>query len=770
MTENNKLIKSEPGLHPTVPLSGPREPLITPLEAVDDSVQLRDYWRVLVKRKWIILTCLVMLTTLTTIQSFKSVPIYRATAKLEIEAEKSNILPYKNIVELDTQMANQDQYLQTQFKILQSRSLAKRVIDALGLKSKPFLQNDDDPLAYVEHAVTAFFSRPSSATEMKSESRIINSFLREVEVTPMRNTRLVDVSYYAPDPELAAQIVNTMTNEYILQHFESKYDATQKAAGFLSKQLVDLKVKVERSEEDLVKYATAHNILGLDEKQNVTVRTLADLNDALTKARTDRLRRESLHRIVRDTASGNFPEAIKTPLIAEMEKHLSELRQRQAKLSANFKPGWPELDQVANQITETESQLQTERRRSLSSIEVDYNTAVRHEGMLRAALEQQKEEANRLNQNAIQYNILKREVDTNKQIYEGLLQRMKEASVSAGLKSSNIRIVDRAEVPRTPARPHKVLNILSSILLGLLLGVGLAFSVEYMDRSIKTPDDVDRWVRLPNLGVIPSVNSIYSGKCAYGLGYGGESRALAKQEGPPDIRMITHTNSTSVIAEAYRSVRTSLLLSNTGKQPKTVLVTSANPSEGKTTSAVNLAISLSQLGGRVLLVDCDMRNPNCHTILNVSNKTGMSSFLAANIDISSLIVETSVPNLFTIPAGKIPPNPAELLASSRMRQMLQLVDEFFEYIVIDSPPTLAVTDAAILSTLVDGVILVVRSEVTPKDLVQRVKRMLQSTGAKIFGVLINHANVRGADYHYYYKSYYAYGYGGEAKEGQDSVA
>ncbi|MBI1747978.1 MAG: polysaccharide biosynthesis tyrosine autokinase [Acidobacteria bacterium] len=768
--DNNKLIRIESPRAPEKAAPRPVEPLPVEMDELGESVHVRDYWRVLVKHRWIVLTCLLIFVTVAAIGSFKAVPIYKAYAKLEIEAEKSNILPYKTVVELETQMVNQDQYLQTQFKILQSRTLARRVIETLKLKAGDApLSWDDDPLANAEQLMTYWFAREGAREDADTESRLITRFLKKLEVTPVRNSRLVEVSYLSPDAPMAARIVNTLGNEYILLNFESKYDATQKATEFLSKQLVDLKIKVERSEEDLVKYAQAHDILGLDEKQNVTVRTLGDLNDALTKARTDRLRRESLYRIVKDTASSSFPEVIKTPLIVELEKLSAELRQRYVKLSSSFKAGWPELDQVINQMAAINEQLQKERVRSLSSIEVDYSAALRHETMLRTAFENQKVEANRLNQNAIQYNILKREVDTNKQLYDGLLQRMKEASISAGLKSSNIRIVDQAEVPRYPDRPRKGLNILLSLALGLSLGIGLAFFKEYMDNSIKTPDDVDRWVRLPNLGVIPSIRSIYDRKRLIGYGYGQHSRALQKGDGPPAIGTIAHTDSTSIIAEAYRSVRTALLLSHSEKPPKTILLTSANPSEGKTTSAINLAISLSQLGGRVLLVDCDMRNPHCHSILSLPNKQGMSSFLAANIEVSSLIIETAITNLFVIPAGKIPPNPAELLASSRMRQMLQLVDEFFEFIVIDSPPVLAVTDALILSRVVDGVVLVVRAETTPKLMVQRVKRSLQTAGAKILGVLINQANVRSADYTYYYKSYYSYRYGEAASEGRDHV-
>jgi capsular exopolysaccharide synthesis family protein len=349
---------------------------------------------------------------------------------------------------------------------------------------------------------------------------------------------------------------------------------------------------------------------------------------------------------------------------------------------------------------------------------------------------------------------------------------MKEAGISAGLKSSNIRIVDNSEVPTLPDQPKKSVNILLGAAIGLILGVALAFFLEYMDNSVKTPEDIDRFIRVPSLGVIPSLASIYDRKRLYGYGYGHRSESHKQrqdQNGTPEVSMIAHTNSDSIISEAYRSLRTSILLSNSGKPPKTILVTSAHKAEGKTVSSVNIAISLAQLGGRVLLLDCDMRNPNCHKALKMKNEQGMSSFLAANVDISSLIVETKVPNLFVVTAGKIPPNPAELLASPRMKQALTLVDEFFDYVVVDSPPMLAVTDALILSTIVDGVVLVVKAEATPKDVLQKARKSLQGVNAKVLGVLINQADVRGADYNYYYKYYYAYGYGAD-KDGRNDAA
>ena len=330
--------------------------------------------------------------------------------------------------------------------------------------------------------------------------------------------------------------------------------------------------------------------------------------------------------------------------------------------------------------------------------------------------------------------------------------------MSAGLKSNNIHIVDPAVPPMIPHRPKKAMNLALGLLIGLVLGVGLAFFVEHLDNSIKTPDDIDRYVRLPSLGVIPSAASLQPSsrrRLLAGSAPDGSKRSAAA--GP--IELITHNDSKSVISEAYRNLRTSVLLSSgKGRPPRILLMTSSQVGEGKTTTAVNVAITLSQTGGRVVILDCDMRNPRIHKAIGLENNGGMSTYLSGNSELIPLIQKTDVENLFAISAGRIPPNPAELLGSPRMKEGLAQLEEEFDHIVIDSPPVLPVTDARIIGTLVDGVLLVVKGGETPKEAVQRTKRLLQEVHAHLIGVLLNNVDVNSADYHYYSK-YYAYGYG-----------
>jgi capsular exopolysaccharide synthesis family protein len=558
-----------------------------------------------------------------------------------------------------------------------------------------------------------------------------------------------------------------LADEYIQMNFETKFNSTTAASKFLEKQLIDLKAKVEKSEEELVRFSQQHDIYELGDKENVILQTLSDLNTALTSAQSERIQKESVWKIVQQAGAGNFPDILRNKLIEELEANQSTLKVQQAKLAAAFRPGWPELDQITGQVAEADTQLAAERKKAIRNVETEYRTAVQREKLLSEALAAQKMEASKFNQNSIQYNIIKRQVDTEKQLHDGLLQRMKEAGVSAGLKSSNIHIVDPAKPQRTPFKPNKPLNMSLALTVGLLLGVGLAFFIEHLDSSVKTPDDIDRFIKLPSLGVIPSMASLLPSSRRKLLATAASGNGAKDANSLKTVELITYYDTKSLLSEAYRSLRTSVLLSSgSGHPPKTLLVTSSQAGEGKTTTAVNIAITLSQTGEKVILLDCDMRNPRVHKVIGLENTNGMSTYLSGNADLSAMIQQSEIPNLFVVSAGRIPPNPAELLGSPRMKQGLGLLDEYFDHIVIDSPPVLSVTDARIIGTLVDGVVLVIKGSETPKEAVQRTKRLLQEVHAHIIGTLLNNVNVRSADYHYYSKYYY-YGYGKKYGYGMD---
>jgi polysaccharide biosynthesis transport protein len=735
----------------------------------EDQINLLDYWRILVKRRWTILTLTFVVLAITAIATWKAAPIYRATIKIQIDPEQSNLLPFKETAEIGSNYAQSQEYLQTQFKVLESQTLAERVIRVLNLDKKQAFMEEVRPAAksktiqWLRDVLglneEGNESDDPAGIEAQKLARIVKVFKKKLSTSPIRNSRLVDVFFESRDPRLAADIVNTLANEYIQMNFETKFNSTTTASEFLAKQLVDLKSKVEKSEEELVRFSQQHDIYEISDKENVILQKLSDLNTTLTAAQSDRIQKESIWKIVQQSGPGGFPDLLRNKLIEELETNLATLKVQQAKLSAAFRPGWPELDQVTGQVLEAESQLAAERKKAIRNAETEYRTAVKREELLAEALAAQKLEANSFNQNSIQYNIIKRQVDTEKQLYDGLLQRMKEAGVSAGLKSNNIHIVDPAKPQRTPYKPNKPLNLVLALVVGLLLGVGLAFFVEHLDSSIKTPDDIDRFIKLPSLGVIPAAASLLpSGRrklLVAAAGGNGVKVSVPKNA----VELITYHDTKSLLSEAYRNLRTSVLLSSgTGRPPKMLLVTSSQAGEGKTTTAVNIAVTLSQTGEKVILLDCDMRNPRVHRILGLENMNGMSTFLSGNSDLSSMIQQSEIPNLFAVSAGRIPPNPAELLGSPRMKQGLALLDEYFDHVVIDSPPVLSVTDARIISSLVDGVVLVIKGGETPKEAVQRTKRLLHEVHAHVIGTLLNNVDVRSADY-YYYSKYYHYGYG-----------
>jgi polysaccharide biosynthesis transport protein len=748
---------------------GPEFPVYgEPQEA--DEINLLDYWRVLVKRRWTILALIFAVVTITAIATWKATPIYRATIRIQIDPEQQNVLPFKDSQEIGSTYAQSQEYLQTQFKVLESKTLAGRVIRVLNLDTNPAFARDAAPTAKskaMEWIRDVFglndkdsydkAADPSSVEDRKF-SRLVKNFGGNLSTTPIRNSRLVDVSINALHPKLAADMANALAEQYIRMNFETKYESTNSAAKFLDEQITDLKAKVEKAEESLVRFSREHDIYAISDNENVILQKLSDLNTALTAVQADRIQKESVWRIIQQVGPGNFPDVLRNDIIKELEKNLAALKVQQSKLAASFRPGWPELDQVTGQVAEAESQLAVERKKAIRNVETEYNTSVQREKLLSNALATQKVEANSFNQNSIQYNIIKRQVDTDKQLYDGLLQRMKEAGVSAGLHSNNIHVVDPARPQSVPYSPNKLLNLSLALAIGLIFGVCLAFFIEYLDNSIKTPDDIDRFLKLPALGVIPSMASLlpssHHRQLAASTGGNGSKGAIPVNA----VELISYQDTKSLMSEAYRNLRTSVLLSSgSGRPPKSLVVTSSQPKEGKTTTAVNFAITLAQTGEKVILLDCDMRNPRVHRAMNLENAGGMSAFLSGNSDLSSLIQQTDIPNLFAVTAGRVPPNPAELLGSPRMKQGLLLLYEYFNYIVIDSPPVLAVTDARILGPMVDGVILVIKGGETPKEAVRRTKRLLQEVHAHVIGTLLNNVDVHSADYYYYAKYYYGYG-------------
>ncbi len=739
----------------------PPSEYLQPVLQEEKEINLRDYWKVIRKRRWTIFAFFLIVVVATAIGTFTMRPIYRATATILINKENPQIVNFKEVVTVNTMDLD---YYQTQYRILESRSLARKAAQTLRLAEHPeFLpQPETSPVQAWMGKAKAFLTRelsflgPSSPEgegkqDTLPETKLIHDFLSKLKIEPIRNSRLVKVHFDSHYPELSTRVPNTLASAYIQQNLENRFTSTEQAKEWLTRQLEELKGKVERADETLQAFGSKHDIISLEEKENLTMQRLAELNEALAKAESERMAKEASYNQTQERHFDSLPSILGNKLIQELKQTSIQLEAQYMKLGEKYKPDYPEMRRLKNQIETIQKRLQAEIQKIITGIKIEYDSSLRKESLLRAVFEEQKAKAMEMKQKAIRYNILKRESDTNKELYKGLLQRMKEAGISAGITASNIQVVDPAELPARPYRPNKRLNLLLASVIGLFLGVGMAFFFEYLDNTVKVPEDVEEAAGLPSFGMVPEISQ--------------ERRKLLVAGKAYPVELIAHGDPQSMLSEAYRTVRTSILLSFAGKPPKTMVISSPNPAEGKTTTAINTGIALSQAGSRVIIIDADMRNPRIHRVFARDHGMGLSNFLSGNAELESIIRSSKVPNFCYIPAGPIPPNPSELLGSGLFKSMMHSLGDRFDRIMVDSPPVLGFADTVILSTLVDGVILVVTAGKTPKENLQRTKEMLSQVDARILGVVINRVDLRRSDYGSYYKSYhYYYGRGKKKKE------
>ena len=715
---------------------------------------LREYMRVLIKRKWMVISVIAGIFLTVAIASLRQTPIYEAVGRIAVNKADPNLITFKDSGPVVDYYDQSD--LDTEVRILQSDLMALQVIRQLNLDKRPEFGGHAD--AKTSNLVADPLQADSNRT-----SSLLSAFRGNLHVTLIPNTRIIEIHYNSTDPQLAAGAVNTLASTYVEQNFKTKFESTMQASDWLSKQLVDLQMKVETSQEKLVRYQKEHEILGTDEKTNIITEKLDELNKEMTAAESDRMEKEAVYR----QTQSNDPDAIAAAIIADSSGNasaatsglLDKLREQQANLriqvadlSTQFGPQYPKVAQLNSQLKEIDHQLQSETNKAVDHLKGQYLAALQRENMLRASFEKQKQEANKLNESAIEYSILKRDLDSNRTLYEGLLEKLKEAGVTAGLRSNNFRIIDAARVPTSPSEPNIPRNLTFALMLGVISGVGLAFILENMDNTVRTPEQATALSGLPALGMIPL------GSKSVSHGPTGKRLVLTPISSKEAVETVTQVRPQSQMAESYRALRTSLLLSNLGAPPKVIMVTSARPQEGKTTTSINTAIVLAQKGVRVLLVDADLRRPSVHKTLGMGPRSGLSNVLTGSATAQQAITTSPVlPNLFILPAGTPPPNPAELLASSNMRDLIAELRAEFDHIVIDTPPTLSVTDAVVLSPRADATILVIRSGQTTKQALRRARDILTQVNAHVAGVLLNAVDLTSPDYYYYYEYQGKYG-------------
>ena len=714
---------------------------------------LREYMRVLIKRKWMVILVIAGIFMAVAVASLRQTPIYEAVGQIVVNKADSNLITFKDSTPVVDYYDQAD--LDTEVRILQSDLMALQVIRQLNLDKRPEFGGHSDQRQ-------ANLVADPLQSDSKHISALLGSFRGNLHVTLIPSTRIMEIHYTSTDPQLAASVVNTLADTYIKQNFQTKFESTMQASDWLSKQLVDLQMKVETSQEKLVRYQKEHEILGTDEKTNIITEKLDELNKEMTQAESDRMQKEALYR----QTQSNDPVAVAAAIISDTTGSgsvatsglLDRLRDQQAglriqvaELSTQFGPQYPKIEQLNNQLKEIDRQLLLETNKAVDHLKGQYLAALQREEMLRGSFEKQKQEANKLNESAIEYSILKRDLDSNRTLYEGLLEKLKEAGVTAGLRSNNFRIIDAARVPTSPSEPNIPRNLLFALVLGVISGVGLAFLLENMDNTVRTPEQATALSLLPALGMIPLGSK--SGN------HGPAGKRLALTTSKEVVELVTQVRPQSQMAESYRALRTSLLLSNLGAPPKVIMVTSARPQEGKTTTSINTAIVLAQKGVRVLLMDADLRRPSVHKTMGMGPRSGLSNVLTGSATLQQTITTSTIlPNLFIMPAGTPPPNPAELLASSNMRDLIAELRQQFDHIVIDTPPTLSVTDAVVLSPRADASILVIRSGQTTKQALRRARDILMQVNAHVAGVLLNAVDLTSPDYYYYYEYQGKYGH------------
>jgi capsular exopolysaccharide synthesis family protein len=681
-----------------------------------------DYFRILIKRRWLIMLVFFAIVAYTALKNFTETPIYEATVQLLIERQTPRYIDQPGASSQPNSPG--EEFYQTHYKLLESRALTKKVAEKLNLKSNP---------SYA----SIFQNLPPNADDamkQRAEEDLISAITRNVKVNPIRQSSLVNVSFSNPDPKFAATMVNTLAQSYIEQSLDLRFATSQEAAAWLKEKLIEGRKKLEESEAKLNQYKREHNIVALDDKESITSQKLEQLNKDLIAAQTQRMEAETRFKEV--SRGQPISQVLKDPLIQTLKGQEAKLIAEQSELSRKFGADHPRMIRLTNELAATRSKIGAEMGQIVQAIKNEYYMAKAQEENLKGALEKQKGETQDLGDRNIEYRVLLRDVETNRALYENMLKSLKTTTAAENTPATNIRIVDPATIPDTPVSPRKLRNLMLGTVIGLVLGIGLALFMESLDTTLKTPEEVEGWLEIPNLALIPHMDFT--------------SGNPLKEEFP---ELIVHHGTQPLASESYRGLRTTILFSTPGQAPRILLVTSSLPLEGKSLTSANLATAMAKAEPNVLLVDADLRRPSLHKIFHTPAEPGLSNFLVGELD-DLPIVETIVPNLFIVPAGKIPPHPSELLGSERMREFLDLAKSRFGRIIIDSPPLMSVTDAAILSTQAEGVLLVVKAEFVPRKAAMDARDQLLEVNATLLGVVFN--NIQTQRNGYFYNSYYRY--------------
>ncbi|HTK29886.1 MAG TPA: polysaccharide biosynthesis tyrosine autokinase [Vicinamibacterales bacterium] len=740
----------------------PQNPALAAAHVGPEERQLMDYVRILYKRRWIAAPVFLLVFVIGAVNALRQIPIYQSRVQMLIETDSPKVAKLDQMFQTQEGWYNDDFY-QTQYRILQSRTLAKRTIDAMKLWDAPRLGNGPEPKAAISvtgmawTAVDAAIAlakkpfaddqpaRPEAAPtaeapadktgETAAESGRIDEFLGGVTIVPVRNSRLVEIRYTSSDPQFAAAAANALAKAYIDQNMEFRFNASKDAADWLGSRLGEQRKALESSEAALQAYKEKNGAVSVAENasSNIVVQRLTDLNAALTKAKTERITKEAQYNQLKSAegsgALDTLPSVLANEYIQKLKTELADAQRNAATLAQRYGERNPEMIKATGAVQAADAKLHAEIAKVAESVKNEYETALSQERTLQGALDSQKHEALSLQSKGIEFGVLQREVESNKQIYESLLQRTKETGISGELRATNVRVVDPAEVPRAPISPNVQRDLMMSFGGSLALAIGLAFFFERIDNRIRTPQEMKAHLGVPFLGMVPAVAD-----------KNGSENPLLNNGVSPNF------------VEAFKTVRTNVLFSSSEDGLKTLVITSAGPGEGKSIVAANLALALAQAGQRVLLVDGDMRRPRVHEIYDCAQEPGLSNVLTGHAKLSEALRKSAVPGLWLLAAGQIPPNPAELLGSRRYLDLIASLDEHFDWAIIDTPPVLAVADSSIAANESSGVVFVVGSDKTSRQAARAAVEQLLAANAHIVGSVLNKVDL--IKHPYYYAAYY----------------
>ncbi|MBM9612682.1 polysaccharide biosynthesis tyrosine autokinase [Desulfobulbus rhabdoformis] len=718
----------------------------------EDEINLRELFDVLLRHKWAVMTVLLICFFSAVLITFSTTPLFKATGSLKVSAASTNLTKFDS---LENNAMRSLGFQQTQVKILESDQVASRVIKQLNLNNNPtfnpaFKAKSGEAQASSLLGTLKSFIRPDDtptvtnvlteeAKQQILENRMLARIKGGLKVIPVERSELIEVHFTSPDPNFAASATNAAMDAFINLHTDGTLKASQAATRFLEMQIHAAQIKLENSEIALQDFARKIGVISLDPKTNVTYRQMEELNDALAKARAERITKEARYVQYKETNVDELSEIMSNEMIQELKSQQATLESEYENLAVTFKPEYPQMRQLKARMDDIETRIKKETKNVFESIKNDYLAALKIEQFLENKTSEQKEKTLELEKQSIQYKIYARQVETNKSIYQSLLQRAKEIEATVGAEQTNIQIIDRARPPMRPFKPKMSKNLLLGIMLGLVGGIAVAFLFEHFDNTIKDADELTDRYRIPVLGVIP---------------YDKEGL-----DNPKTMALKFYEDPRSPVAEAFRTTMTSVRLSVADHPPKTLLLTSILPGAGKSSLSVNTALSYLAEDERCLLIDVDLRKPSMHGVLSDGDKgVGVSSILSGQVPLYEGIQQTSFANLDFISSGPLPPNPAEMLSSKRMRQLIEEVSRDYDRVILDGPPYQGFAEILVLANMVDGVILVTTEENTPREGVKLFRNALNNIGGRILGAIINKAGRKKRLSTYGNYQYYAYNY------------